>query len=397
VGCDDFGSDATRAFIYAAESDVGDLNVKAAKRAQHLVRQGHLQKAARVLHSVDAMADLRLSEVQATVSALRPMLPLTSTIPALPSDSPQQILEDDTAMESLLRKSDNGSASGPSGWGGNLLSSLAQSDLCRMGIIALLKDILNGNLPERARQWLLASRLVILLKPDGKYRPIAVGELFYRLAGVIAVRKVTKDAAALLAPHQLGVGVASGAEQIIHSLQHSLTDKDTKRALLKVDISNAFNSCDRARVLRQLYEQPALSAMYRIADFGYSMPSQLLLQRCSGQHLLSSNGVRQGDPLSAILFCLYIRDVLTTVGVQAEVEVQGFFDDINVSGEPVEVMKAFDVLKRLLPELASSSTWRSRSSPTSTRQRRLYSSRYGQPSLNTTSKCAWIGWKSSVL
>ena len=69
------------------------------------------------------------------------------------------------------------------------------------------------------------------------------------------------------------------------------------------------------------------------------MPSQLLLQRCGGQHLLSSNGVRQGDPLSAILFCLYIRDVLTTVGVQAEVEVQGFFDDINVSGEPAEVMK----------------------------------------------------------
>jgi len=104
-----------------------------------------------------------------------------------------------------------------------MLSSLAQSDLCRMGIIALLKDILNGNLPERARQLLLASRLVALSKPDGKYRPIAVGELFYRLAGVIAVRKVTQDAAFLLAPYQLGVGVASCAERIVHSLQHSLT------------------------------------------------------------------------------------------------------------------------------------------------------------------------------
>ena len=87
-----------------------------------------------------------------------------------------------------------------------------------MGIIALLKDILNGNLPKRARQLLLASRLVALSKPDGKYRPIAVGELFYRLAGVIAVRRVSQSATALLAPHQLGVGVASGAEQIAHSL-----------------------------------------------------------------------------------------------------------------------------------------------------------------------------------
>ena len=66
--------------------------------------------------------------------------------------------------------------------------------------------------------------------------------------------------------------------------------------------------------------------------------SQLLLQRCEGQHLQSANGVKQGDPLSAILFCLYLRDVLTTVGVQAEVEVQSFFDDINISGEPTEVM-----------------------------------------------------------
>jgi hypothetical protein len=221
-----------------------------------------------------------------------------------------------------------------------------------MGIIALLKDIINGNLPERARQLLLASRLVALAKPNsGKYRPIAVGELFYRLAGVIVVRKVTADAAALLTPHQLGVGVRCGAEQILHSLQHSLTDKDTKCALLKVDISNAFNSCDRARVLRQLYKQPTLSPMYRIADFGYAVPSQLLLQRCEGQHLQSSNGVRQGDPLSAILFCLYLRDVLAEVSAQAKVQVDGFFDDINVSGEPVEVMKAFSVLQRLLPEV----------------------------------------------
>ena len=157
--------------------------------------------------------------------------------------------------------------------GGNMLSSLAQSDLYRAGVIALLKDIMNGNLPERARQLLLASRLVALTKTEGKYRPIAVGELFARLAGKLAVRKVTSAAAALLAPHQLGVGVASGAERIVHSLQHTLTDKGRRHALLKLDISNAFNSCDRARALRVLYEQPALSAMWRIADFAYAAPS----------------------------------------------------------------------------------------------------------------------------
>ena len=55
--------------------------------------------------------------------------------------------------------------------------------------------------------------------------------------------------------------------------------------------------------------------------------------------------------MSAILFCLYIRDVLAQVSAQATVQVDGFFDDINVSGEPVEVMKAFTVLQRVLPEV----------------------------------------------
>src|ERR1700709_2471211 len=107
------------------------------------------------------------------------------------------------------------------------------------------------------------------------------------------MRKVTSAAAALLAPHQLGVGVASGAERIVHSLQHTLSDKSRRHALLKLDISNAFNSCDRARALRVLYEQPALGAMWRMADFAYATPSQLLLQGCEGQHLLSRNGVKR--------------------------------------------------------------------------------------------------------
>src|ERR1700709_1124181 len=144
------------------------------------------------------------------------------------------------------------------------------------------------------------------------------------------MRKVTSAAAALLAPHQPGVGVASGAERIVHSLQHTLSDKSRRHALLKLDISNAFNACDRARALRALYEHPALSAMWRMADFAYATPSQLLLQGCKGQHLLSSNGVRQGDALSAVLFCLYLRDMLAEVSTQADVELHGFSEDINV-------------------------------------------------------------------
>jgi len=58
-------------------------------------------------------------------------------IPAVNTAAPVQLLEDDDFMRRLLSRSDNGAASGPSGWGGNLLSSLAQSDICRAGIVCL--------------------------------------------------------------------------------------------------------------------------------------------------------------------------------------------------------------------------------------------------------------------
>ena len=89
----------------------------------------------------------------------------SSVIPTGNTAAPVQLLEDDDFVRRLLSRSDNGAASGPSGWGGNLLSSLAESDICRAGVVCLLKDILNDNLPIEARQYLLASRLVALNKP----------------------------------------------------------------------------------------------------------------------------------------------------------------------------------------------------------------------------------------
>lgn len=233
-----------------------------------------------------------------------------------------------------------------------MLTSLLENDICRAGITALLQDILNGELPESARQLLLASRMIASVKPNKGLRPIAIGELFYRLAAVIAVKKVAYIAGKLLQPHQYGVGVSSGAERILHSLQHELTDVSCKRVLLKLDISNAFNSCDRARILRELYDTPELSSLYRMADFAYSAPTELLLEGCDGLSIQSTNGVRQGDPLSAVLFCLYLRKLLKQVADETGVNIYAFFDDINVTGTPEQVTQALTIFQRELPKMS---------------------------------------------
>jgi len=338
--------------LNAMAGSISDPEERAIRRADHLVKAGHTKRAAQTLHSTASMADLTQPEVREAMQRLHPPLPKDSVLPPLPANSPHTILQDDTELMRIIRSSDNGSASGPSGWGGNMLAVLAESDICRGGIVALLKDILNGSIPDAVRPYLLACRLVGLNKVGGNgVRPIAIGELFYRLAAVMAVRKVTADAAKLLSPHQYGIGVSSGAERIVHSMQYALTDKAVKRCALKLDIANAFNSCDRSLMLRKLYATPELCSLYRIADFAYCAPSPLLLQRCDGLSIDSSNGVRQGDPLACLLFCIYMRELFNAVAEEADVELFAFVDDLHVVGAPAEVMKALAALQQKLPDL----------------------------------------------
>ena len=89
--------------------------------------------------------------------------------------------------------------------------------------------------------------------------------------------------------------------------------------------------------------------MYRIVDFAYSQPSTLVLSGCDGQCIQSAQGVRQGDPLSALLFCVYMRRLLQQVSAETGVTVYGFFDDVNLLGTPQQLMAALSHMQHALP------------------------------------------------
>ena len=62
--------------------------------------------------------------------------------------------------------------------------------------------------------------------------------------------------------------------------------------------------------------------------------------------------MRQGDPLSALLFCVYMRETLQQVSDNTGVKVYGFFDDINLLGTPQQLMAALSYLQRSLPAVS---------------------------------------------
>jgi hypothetical protein len=120
------------------------------------------------------------------------------------------------------------SAGGPSGWSVFLIKIAMRLEPFVEFLLMLVNEIAQGEAP--LREILCASCLVPLWKPNGKLRPVAVGELFYN---------------GDLRPQRLGVSTAGGTESIISMLRDRLTAPDSNWACIQLDLSNAFNAISR--------------------------------------------------------------------------------------------------------------------------------------------------------
>ena len=242
-----------------------------------------------------------------------------------------------------------------------MLAVLGDSRTCMEGLRCILQDIAAGTIPTSVRPHITATRLIALAKPIGTARPIAMAELFYRIAAVRAVRSVAEKAGTLLAPRQYGIGVPGGCEHIVHCMQHSLTTTtDGKQlAAIKVDIQNAFNTCQRPRLLASLLNTPQLADIHRIAHWAYSQPTLLISQRKGGadtaSFVQSANGVRQGDPLSSLLFCLYMKPAIDQLVANddfgSRITVYAYVDDVHIVGELDDVLAAHTAFTQHLHDI----------------------------------------------
>ena len=84
-----------------------------------------------------------------------------------------------------------------------------------------------GKVPEGVAPYLAGARLHAARKKDNGLRPISVGNLLRRLAGKCCTARLQERAAAILSPHQLGVGVKSGCEAIVHAARQVLEGDPT--------------------------------------------------------------------------------------------------------------------------------------------------------------------------
>ena len=297
-----------------SRSAAPNFDVVSAKinHALQLKSNGHLSRGRMALES-SGLADLENPVNANKMESLFPIRESKTPLPDLPEGAPFLAL-DEKMFKQVIKDCDDGSGASPSGWTGAHFNILSRDPDCMKGIMALCTDIINGSLDDRAKPYLLAARGVAPMKPNGGLRPVCIGETFYKVSAKYLARLNKDNFIETLLPYNYGVGVKSGIEFIGTMAQSFLTPYRKKKLVaIKKDVANAHNSIDRGTVLKELFRQGRLSSMWRLSCWSYSTPSPVyLVDRYNKifKTLYSSQGVRQGDPLSQGLFCVRLHPPL---------------------------------------------------------------------------------------
>ena len=316
-------------------------------RALTLLSNSYVSKASNLLVQEGDMLNASDPIVRSKLKDLHPVNP--NPLPQMPPTQHIELIQIDHKQSflSLLRSCDNGSAPGLSGWTASMILTCCTDEFCLLGFMRLVQDIINGELPRLSRDYLLSCNLISISKPGSNgIRPIAIGEILYRFATKWIKSRVSESLPAVFEPIQLGITTRNGCETIIHQLQHLLTDESQTLGAVTIDFKNAFNSISRAKVLREVYNNPALQPLWHLVNYSYSSPSLLLTRNHDGVYLKrdvlhSTQGVRQGDPLGSLLFALAVQPLYSELQeTNPSVRLAAFHDDLTLVGEPNELLNA---------------------------------------------------------
>jgi len=324
------------------------------RRALALVSAGQLRRAASSL--LQSGLHDPSPEIIQQLRDLHPSPP-PDPLPSRPAEAPSVSFSSASVRAFLRERAPRGSAPGLSGWTESLLLPLAEDSHLLLALTSLLEDIACGRLDPVSRTRLLSCRLIPARKKDNGVRPIAVSEVFLRAASSLSLRLLPSGTLSrLLAPLQLGLGSAAGAEAIIHRVQ-SLIELHPDHVLLSLDFVNGFNSMFRHAMLERLYALPELAAVWRIADLCYGVPSPLHLFDRDGPvaSFTSQRGSRQGCVLGTLLFCLGLQPILEEAsGDLDKLTVSAYIDDLAVTGPLEQVSIFFERLNALSPAVGLS-------------------------------------------
>jgi hypothetical protein len=297
------------------------------ERATQLLEKGYVGRAARALLDPTPLAE----PTPATLETLREKHPIGVPEPFRGAGNPrpgQPITTE--AVAAAIASIGKEKAPGLSGWTRPLLDIVtAKPGNPVLAALRLLADMIRqGTAP--GSHLLCASRLIALRKPDGGIRPIAIGDLLYRVA--LKAILTTSFKPGMLLPCQLGVNSPGGVEPAVFLLQDAISGSNTAKIsqIAALDLSNAFNSVSRTSIATAVAKYAP--AFYKATEWAYNKPSILVTD--DGTVLASAEGVRQGDPLGPLLFSLAFRPTIEALQkALPRATIVAYLDDVYILGK----------------------------------------------------------------
>ncbi|KAL0238668.1 hypothetical protein GEMRC1_012144 [Eukaryota sp. GEM-RC1] len=249
------------------------------KRVRELISDNELSRALSMLSRTNSSCSLTKIEVLEELNRLHPRDESLSSI-EVPESTPFSGFPISSISNAAL--SSPATEGGISHWHAKLLKPVLSSDLLKC-LQYLTVGLARGSISDCLRWALTASRLSAIPKSSRAIRPIAVGELFYRISAK----------------------VPGGAETVIHSIRGQLGKNYSH--CIQFDISNAFNEADRSKLVEAVSNHcPRLLPFLQTC---YLSPSALFH---SGTVIYSEKGVKQGDPLGPLLFSTILVDSINS-------------------------------------------------------------------------------------
>ena len=159
---------------------------------------------------------------------------------------------------------------------------------------------------------LVCAPLIALQKKNGGYRPIAVGEVFRRLASCFCCSADHSLLPDIFLPYnQVGVGIQGGLEVAVHSVNKFVKLHGDKEDLccFKIDMKIAYNECCHTPFLTRLNK--AFPELEPRVGWCYSCTGEL---RFGPNRVETTAGVQKGDPFGPLLYSLSILELLDKIG-----------------------------------------------------------------------------------
>jgi len=198
--------------------------------------------------------------------------------------------------------------------------------------------VLAGSVPLTIRHLFFGANLIAFRKKDGGVRPIAIGLALRRLIARAACAATQQQAAELLSPIQLGLGIRGGAEAVVHGVRRFLDAATGETGIVKLDFANAFNAVSRTAVLRAMSAH--LPELERFVRCAYGATSTL---RFGDFTIPSACGVHQGDPLGPLLFALAVRNISHQALSDLNI---WYLDDATIGGPAGQVAAEIERISR---------------------------------------------------